>query len=113
MSAPLRSSILATISAIGQADPNALKSAADPNKPPQENAAVLASALGRVRAELRMVEMQIDDLRAALSSWADLTRKMTDAAREKEEAVCESFRVKEKPQEWLSQGLTIVRSSTT
>ena len=34
---------------------------------------------------------------------------MTDAAREKEEAVCESFRVKEKPQEWLSQGLTIVR----
>ena len=83
MSAPLRASILAAISVIGQADPNALKAAADPNKPPQENAAVLASTLGRVRAELRMVEMQIDDLRAALSSWADLTRKMTDAAREK------------------------------
>ena len=42
-----------------------------------------------------------------------MTRKMTDAAREKEETACENFWVKEKPQEWLSQGLTIVVNFVT
>lgn len=109
MSGPLQASILAAISAIVQSDPKTLKIAADPNKTAQENVAALGSALCRVRAELRMVEMQVDDLRAALSSWADLTRKMADVAREKEEAICASFRAKEKPQDWLSHGVTIVR----
>ena len=34
---------------------------------------------------------------------------MTDAARGKEETACGNFWVKEKPPEWLSKGLTIVR----
>ena len=109
MSAPLRTNIIAAISAIAQVDPKSLIVKADPNKSPAENISALAPALNRVKAEIRLHEMQIDDLRAALGAWADLTRKMTDVARDREEAACEDFCKKNKTDDWLTQGLSLAR----
>lgn len=97
MSGPIQSSIKTALKTLARAKTAAeLRMKPNPDKTASDNALMLESRHQRIKEEVNLIVVCMNDLRTAQEEWADLLRKMNSVDRAEENSVYEDFQLKQK-----------------